>query len=561
MPPLALLEALAELPASSVYIHPVKLLVVVILFALWVLFAQWVDRDTIAVNTFRSLWNTISMICGTAAVGLLLLLPAFLAGVAAFVVINGAFAAIYVVHRNGLVVADDKVCTRAHLRRVLTEGFGRKKKTEPREVRERVRITGADRRVVPIPEQEPEREQFGLAQDLLFDALWRRASLVELIPAGQVTKVRLQIDGVASERQPLPRAEGEAVLAFFKKVAGLNLEERRKPQKGQIMGAISDEHRYDIVVRTNGSTAGERLSLRVIGEEKHYKVEDLGFTPSQLATVRELMNRPHGMFLLSAPPGGGLTTTIYSFARSHDAFLQNIQTVEYEQELPIDNITQHIYTPSEEKSFFAELQRVVRTDPNVIVLPEIRERAVPALAAKAASQKQIVYLGLKANDLFDALRKWLALVGDPALVAKSLLLVSHQRLVRKLCDSCKTPYKPDPATLKKINMPPDKLLYRPPEPQYDKHGNPILCQSCQGTGYFGRTAVFSLLVIDAELRQVISRGASPGDIRAAALRKGGLSLQQQALQKVFDGVTSIEEVVRATRPPQLAKPRPTKPAA
>jgi type II secretory ATPase GspE/PulE/Tfp pilus assembly ATPase PilB-like protein len=554
MPTVAVLELLADLPESNVYVSAWKLVVAGLVFTLWVLLAQWVDRDAVAVNTFRVVWNCISMLCGTLGTGLLLFLPVFWAGLAAFVVINAAFAAIYVIHRNGLVVEEDKVCTRAHLRRVMSEGFkGKKKQQEKRDVRERVRITAADRRVVPIPEEEPDREQYALSQDLLFDALWRRASRAEVAPAGQASKIRLQVDGVISEREPVTRPEGDAILTFFKKIAGLDLEERRKPQKGQIMGTIGDDHRYDIVVQTNGSTAGEKLSLRVIGEEKNYKVTDLGFTPKQLETVRETMNAEHGLVLLSAPPGAGLTTTVYSFARSHDAFLQNIQTLEYELELTINNITQHRYTPSEEKTFFSELQRIVRTDPNVIVLPELREREAAALAAKAATGKQLVYVAIKSLDLFDAVRRWIELVGDPKLVAEGLLLVTHQRLVRVLCPSCKTAYKPDPATLQKINMPSDKLLYRPPEPQYDKHGNPIVCQNCHGQGYVGRTAVFSLLVVDDDVRKVMRAGGSLADIRAAAMKKGGLGLQQPALQKVFDGVTSIDEVVRATRPPKVAK--------
>jgi type II secretory ATPase GspE/PulE/Tfp pilus assembly ATPase PilB-like protein len=554
MPTFTLLELVAQLPESNVYISPWKLIAAVILFVLWVLFAQWVDKDTVAVNTYRTVWNVISMICGTIATALLLLLPAFLFAVAAFLVITVAVAAIYVVHRNGLVGQEDKVCTRAHLRRVMTEGLKGGKKKEQREVQERVRITGADREVVRIPEEDAEREQFALSQDVLFDALWRRATLVEVIPAGQASKVRVQVDGVTSERDPLTRPEGDAILSFFKKVAGLNLEERRKPQKGQFLAALSDDHRYDVVVQTNGSTAGERLSLRVVSDEKEYKVGDIGFTEKQLATVRERMNAPHGLFLLSAPPGGGLTTTIYSFARSHDAFLQNIQTVEYERELPINNITQHIYVPSEEKTFVGELQRVVRTDPDVIVLPEMRERSAAPLATKAATQKQIVYVAIKSLDLLDALKRWMAMVADPKLVAKGLLLVTHQRLVRVLCHSCKTPYRPDPATLQKINMPADKVLYRPPEPQYDKHGNPIVCQHCHGTGYVGRTGIFNMLVIDDDLRRVIAGGGSLADIRTTAMRKGGLGLQQQALQKVFEGTTSIEEVVRATRPPKGPTP-------
>ena len=555
MATIALLELLAQLPDSDIYVNPWKLGTATVLFLLWVLIAQWIDKDTVAVNTFRTVWNVASISCATVALVLLLLLPNFWAAIAAFVVIHLAFSVIYVVHRNGLVVEDDKVCTAAHFRRLMTEGFRGGQQKEKREVIERVRITGADREVVKIPEEEEEREQFGLSQDVLFDALWRRASLVEVIPVGQASKVRVSIDGVTNEREPLTRPEGDAILLFFKKVAGLNLEERRKPQKGQLLAVLGDAHRYDVVVRTNGSTAGERLSLRVIGDEKDHKVDDIGLTEKQLEIVREAMNAERGMILLSAPPGEGLSTSIYSFARSHDAFLQNIQMIEYERELAINNITQHVHKPTENKTFVADLQRVIRTDPDVVVLPEIREREAAPMAAKAATGKQIMYVAVKSLDLFDALKRWAAMVGDAKLLAQSLLLVTHQRLVRALCSSCKTPYKPDSAMLQKINMPADKVLYRPPEPQYDKHGNPVLCQNCHGTGYVGRTGVFNMLVVDDDLRKVIARGASVADIKRAAMKKGALGLQQQALQKVFDGTTSIEEVVRATRPPKVAGPR------
>ncbi len=559
MATIALLELLGQLPESSVYVNPWKLGAAAVLFTLWVLIAQWIDKDTVAVNTFQTIWNVSSISAGTVALILLLFLPNFWAAIGAFGVIHIAFTISYVVHRNGLVLEDDKVCTAAHIKRVMTEGFsGGKKKKEKREVSERVRITGADRTVVPVPEEDELREQFALAQDVLFDALWRRASRVEVIPAGEATKIRVQIDGETTEREPLTRPEGDAVLQFFKKVAGLDLEERRKPQKGQLLAALGDAHRFDVIVRTNGSTAGEKLMLRVIGDEKDYKVDDIGLTEKQQETVRAAMNAEHGMILLSAPPGAGLTTSVYSFARSHDAFLQNIQTVEYEREIAINNITQHIHEPGDDKTFVAELQRVIRTDPDVIVLPEIREREAAPLAAKAATGKQMVYAAVKSLDLLDALKRWASMVGDAKLLAQSLLVVTHQRLVRVLCTSCKTPYKPDPATLQKINMPADKVLYRPPEPQYDKQGNPVLCQSCHGTGYAGRTGVFNMLVVDDDLRKVIARGASLGDIKRAAMKKGGLGLQQHALQKVFDGTTSIEEVVRATRPPKVGAPRAAK---
>jgi type II secretory ATPase GspE/PulE/Tfp pilus assembly ATPase PilB-like protein len=544
---LGVIALLAQVPSGEIYIHPGKLVTICVMFTLWALYAQWADKDTVAVNTFRIIWNLVTIGCGFVALLLLLLLPNFWAAISAFAVINIALATVYVIHRNGLVEEDSKICTAAHLSRLMREGLsGKKKGRKLAEVKERVRITTPDKKVVQIPTEEAEREQFRLAQDLLFDSLWRHASVVEIVPAGQASRVSMSVDGVAAEREPMPRPEGDALVQFFKRIANLNLEERRKPQRGKLMVAIGDS-RFDVVVRTDGSTAGEKLSLRVIGAEKSYKVADLGFTEKQLEVARQIIQTPKGLVVLSASPGNGLTTTAYSFTRSHDAFLQNIQTLEIEKELEVENVTQHVFIPVEGKTLASELQKIVRSDPDVVVIPEIREKAAAAVAAQAAVNKQKVYVAFPAGDVFEALRKWMAIVGDDALPAKGLLAVINQRLARLLCAACKQPYKPDPQMLRKLNMPADQVLYRVPEPQYDKHGNPILCQNCQGAGYSGRTGVYNILLIDDALREVIRGGGSAADLQAYAIKHGIQSLQQQALQKVFEGKTSIEEVVRVTR--------------
>jgi len=470
----------------------------------------------------------------------------------------GAFMVAYVIHRNGMVVEQDRVGTSAHIHRVLTQGFTKKREERAaKEVKENVRITGADGEIVRIPEDPDERETYAVVQELMFDALLRRAQRVELLPAGQVTHARVYIDGSKTEREPLERHVGDRVLGFFKGVAGLNLGERRKPQKGEIMANVA-QATYDVVVRTNGSTAGETLTLRIVGDEKNFKVKDVGFTEAQLEQVQRLLDAAHGLVLISAPPRSGLTTTVYSFGRSNDAFLQNIQTLEYEREIELENITQHIFDPAGGRTFNEELLRVVRSDPDVIVLPTLRDKSSATVIAQAAAGRPTVYLGLPAGDLLDAMRKWMGLVDNSALVAKGLLAVVHQRLVRVLCPTCKTAYKPDPAMLRKINAPKDTLLYRPPEAQVDKHGNPVICANCHGAGYVGRTGIFTILEVDDELRKLIAGGGSLADIRAVALKKGALSLQQHALQKAFEGITSIEEIRRATRAPSTANKKKKK---
>ncbi|MFO0838782.1 MAG: ATPase, T2SS/T4P/T4SS family [Phycisphaerae bacterium] len=562
MPTLAWVDLLAQLPQSTLYVSPFKLAAMVVMFAIWAAYAGWVDKDTVAVNTFRVIWNAVTMSSGIVAVILLLFLPIFWAGLAAFAVINLAVATVYIIHRNGLVEETDKVMTAAHLSRVMSQGFSGKKKGKQIEVKERVRITDAGRKVVPIPEEDEARETYRLTQDLLFEALFRRASVVDLSPAGQATKVNYQIDGVTAERDPLLRPAGDGLVTFFKTIAGLNLEEKRKPQTGKIMIALGDQ-KYDVGVKTDGSTAGEKLSLRVIGAEKSYKIADIGMTEQQAANFKaEIIAPEHGLVIVSAPPANGLTTAVYAVARSHDAFLLNIQTLETAKDLDLENITQHVFVPEGEKTLAGELQKIVRTDPDVIIVPDMRDRAAATIAAQAAIEKQKVYVGIVANDVLEALGKWIQLVGDQSLVAKSLLAVMNGRLVRTLCTACKQPYKPEPAKLQKMNMPADAVLHRPPEPQVDKHGNPIICQNCQGSGYMGRTGVYTMFVADDGLRQVIRKGGTMSDIQATLLKKGGLGFQAQALQKVVSGVTSIEEVARvASAKPVAPKPPPAGPAS
>jgi type II secretory ATPase GspE/PulE/Tfp pilus assembly ATPase PilB-like protein len=539
------LELLAELPDSYVYIHPLKLGALAAVFTLWTMFAAWVDKDTVAVNTFRVLWNLIVLGSGTAALLGALLVPLYAIGFPGFIVINLAVAVAYILHRNRLVKEADTVLTLAHFRRVREEGvFGKKK---VKEVKERVRLTAFNRKVVPVPEDEAEREQYRLAQDLFFSGLWRRAVSIEVAPAGpHSAKISYHIDGMPYDGDTLARPEAEALVQYVKKLAGLNLEERRKPQKGEIMAAIGDE-KHKVIVRTDGSTAGEKLTIRVLHNESEFKVPDLGLNPKQLELAQATKEQSKGLILLSAPSGCGLTTTIYSFTRNHDRFLQNVQTVEYETEIGLDNVTQNLFNPADTTTFAERLLKIVRSDPDIIVLPDLREREAAAIACKAASEKQKVYVAIPGLDVFDALRRWATLVGDKSLVAKSLLAVTNQRLVRVLCSQCKQAYKPDPAMMRKLNLPEDRALHRPPEPQLDKRGNTIVCAACQGTGYVGRTGVFEWLAIDDGLRDVIRRSTSMADIQNYAQKKGGLGLQSQALLKVLEGATSIQEVARSIR--------------
>ncbi|MCA9244894.1 MAG: Flp pilus assembly complex ATPase component TadA [Phycisphaerales bacterium] len=556
--PITAIELLAQVPDSTVYVSWWKLVLVFLVFAGWTKFAEWVDKDTVAVNTYRVAWNLGVLALGATTLGLMLFVPIFGAGIAAAAVLCLAVMLGYVLHRNGLVVEHDKVLTAEHIGRLLSGKGGKGEKKL--EVHEFVRITGPDKKPVTLPDDNEGRQAFALAQAVLFDALRRMGSDIFVQPAGEASKVRLMIDGVAADRDPIPRAEGDAIVGFFKRAAGLSLEERRKPQVGRLMATIADK-KFDLIVRTQGSTAGEQLVVRILGDERTFKIGDLGFTDEQLGRVRDLLHEQHGVLLFTAPPKQGLSTTIHSVTRSKDAFLLNIQTLDYDDEIRIDNVTQHLHVPGGERSFYDDLVRVTRTDPDVIIVPTVKDRGVPPLLAEVAKKPQVI-TGIHALDLYDGLRRWISMVEDSKLVARGLRAIFHQRLARKLCTTCKAAYKPDAATLQKLSMPADQVLYRPPEAQFDKHGQPMLCEACGGSGYSGRVGVFVLLENDADVQQAIAAGGD--ELKAVLMKKSGLSLQQQALAKVLDGTTSIDEVIRVTRPvqqPRAAAPSSAKAAS
>lgn len=534
-------DLLGTLLLGAIYVSVWKLVGMVVLAAFWFKYAEWVDKDAQAVNTYRSIWNLANIGVMAIALALAILVPSFAIGYSTAWVLFLGLSISYVVHRNGLVTDDSTVLTPAHFARIREHGFsGKGGKKKEKVVVERVALRGPDGAIKP-PSDDEEKDQYAAAQDLVADVLLRRAKRVEVAPAGEEAKVVYEIDGEVSARDPLDRETLDGIVSFLKKSLGLDVEEKRKPQSGKLTAKIG-ENEFGINVKTSGSTAGEKLSMAVIGPESRYKVKHLGFTEAQMKEVEGILHADTGLVLIGAPKKSGQTTTIYSFVRSHDAFLKNLQLLEYNRELEIENVTQNEFVPSSEKTFTDELMRMIRSDPDILIVPEIREKQSP-IAVTGAAKKSLVYCGLPSNDAFSLLKSWLGFVGDNKMVADVLHAVTNQRLIRKLCKECKEAYKPDSGLLKKLNLPSDSVFYRVPEPEYDKHGNPIDCPACQGSGFVGRTAVIELLTATDTLRNAIRRG-NEAEIQEAVAKCPTAGLQRQGMAKVLDGTTSIKELLR-----------------
>ncbi len=543
---------LGQSPGPFEYVNGIKIGVAILLLFAWAAGVQWVDRDATKVKTRREYWNVIVLAGGVVAFLVLFLPPwsggLFALGATFWVLVAGGAMVAYIIHRNSRVMPNTRVLTVGHIKRLTTRGGGKKAVVSKGH---RVRLADHAGAAVEIPADPEETEDFDATQNFLFDALWRRASEVEMVAGKEKYRIVYRIDGVASDSADgLPPETGERVFRYLKKLAGLNVEEVRRPQTGRIQCALLSHagEMGETKVSTSGTMAGERLNLHIQSDVALMRLADLGVAPQRLESVKRFLGKPSGLLIVSAPPQHGLTSTQYAIVRSHDAYINNIHSLERRKLLDLDNITQQVFEGSNTDVNYARmLQTVLRREPDIVLVGDCEDRETARVATRAAAEQRKIYLGLTAKDCFDALSKYLDLVGSNELAAKAVLGVMNQRLIRILCKECREAFTPDAATLKKLNLPADKIerFYRPPtEQKLDRKGAPILCTNCRGSGYLGRTGVFEILAVDPEVTTLIKEGAAINRIKAQCRKNKMYYLQEEALLKVIDGTTSMNEILR-----------------
>ena len=556
-------SVLAALPSAGGYFDPIKIGIFFLCILLWAHTSAWVQKDTKKVRVPAGMWIGLMLGSGALSLLLFLLLPVFWVSVLIYAAVFGTCSLIYVFFRNKRVSPSETVLTIAHIQRL-----GKGKASVSDEVvhgKDRTTSKDANGKSPPWPTDPEQHAGYQALQDLLFDVIWARASDVRLdLLNDQPLKLVYKVDGIERAREPV-EAQPAAVMFFhLKKISGMTPEESRKPQVGRFkasIGAGNAEKSVEVDARASGSTAGQRILLRLVSDESKLRLPDVGFIKSQMPLVESIVAEPKGLVLCTGPKASGVTTTLYAFLRGHDAFIQNIHTLEINKLMDIENITQHVFDGSDATASFGKrLRSILRTEPDVCMSGDLPDAESASVSAVAAKQGKKIYAGMQAKDCFDGLRTYLQLVNDNALAAAGLVAITNQRLLRLVCANCKRGYKPDPALLKKANLPMDenRPFYRPPnanEVEADKHGNPILCPVCQGAGYLGRTGVFEVFLISDALRSLIAQGEAIATIKTEARKKGMLYLQEVALHKVYDGVTSINEVLRVTQEKAAAPAR------
>lgn len=527
------------------YVSILKLLIFMACFYGWLPLINWLFTDTKAVRTNGLAWTLAVMMTGFLGLIVWLLVPVFFVGLLIFLIALCSVFMAYVIHRNARVADFEKILTAEHLQNLFVNP---NKKIE--QASRGLQFITGNGNEVPLPEpKSKELEGFTIACELIDDAVWHRADEVHLLPQKDEYAVVYEIDGIATKQDPRSSEDAERLIYYVKELATLDVEERRKPQKGRFtVKTVESGTKTSWEVISSGSTAGEKVTLVRISELVSRTVDDLGLNDNQIEAIRTLKDIKSGLVIVSGTRKSGVTSTFYTLLGAHDPFLNSVNTLEKSPAAELPNITQNTYTLSDTgtTTYARRFQSILRKGPDIVGVSECEDAQTAQLAAGAARDGMIVYVTLEASSVNQAMEKWLKLVGDKALVAETLVAITNQRLVRTLCNDCRQPYQPNPALFKKFNIPPNEVrtFYRPAELEYDKHGKPIICETCQGTGFFGRNGLFETIRITESLREVIRNAKKTQDIATAFRKAGMLYMQEQSIKKVAHSITSINEVIR-----------------
>jgi general secretion pathway protein E len=351
--------------------------------------------------------------------------------------------------------------------------------------------------------------------------------------------VRFRIDDVLYEPiKPLPRGLQASIISRIKIMGNLNIAERRLPQDGRIRLKIAGRD-YDVRLSTLPVAYGERVVMRLLPRTQEMtNLERIGFGEQQLQVIEKLITRPNGIVLVTGPTGSGKTTTLYAALARINSTDKNIVTIEDPVEIQLNGVGQIEVNAKVGLTFASGLRSILRQDPNVILVGEIRDLETAEIAIQASLTGHLVFSTLHTNDAPSAITRLVDMGVEPFLVGSSLVAVLAQRLVRVLCTECREGYAASNEELTEIGIrPPDR-----PARIYRAKG----CAACNYTGYHGRVGIFELMLIDDDLRALVSQSVDSKSIKQMAMKKGMHTLRADGARKVLKGITSVAEILRAT---------------
>jgi type II secretory ATPase GspE/PulE/Tfp pilus assembly ATPase PilB-like protein len=376
-----------------------------------------------------------------------------------------------------------------------------------------------------------------LVRGVLALAIRRRASDLHKETETEGGKVRARIDGIMYELLILPREISPAFISAIKVMANLDITERRVPQDGKISLWL-DQQDFDLRVNTSPAAMGEKVVIRILNQNSiNVEPSRLGFEGDNMARYMRNISKPHGVIIVTGPSGSGKSTTLYVALNQLNNGDKNIVTIEDPIEYKLKGLSQMQVNPGANFTFATGLRSILRQDPDVIMVGEIRDRETAEAALEAAMTGHLVLTTLHTIDAPTAFSRMRDLGVEQVRLASAVNLVIAQRLVRTICPDCKKIYKPKPADLEVLSLAGDD------EVQF-VHG--LGCDTCVNTGYYGRLAIYEMLELDDEIRRLLEANAQAMAIREAGRQSGMRTLREEGIRKIREGLTTVEEVIRVT---------------
>jgi general secretion pathway protein E len=441
------------------------------------------------------------------------------------------------------------ICRKADIQAVI-DGYFDQQGENARDMIDTIVLSGEEDAEVPtLDALESNRDLLDLANEapiiklinlLISGAIKERASDIHIEPFEREVRVRYRIDGVLYEKLTVPKSQQAAITSRIKIMANLNIAEHRLPQDGRIKIRLSGKE-IDIRVSVIPIAHGERVVMRILEKGTFlFSLERLGMDKHDYNLFDKLITSSHGIILVTGPTGSGKSTTLYAGLQRLCSPELNIITVEDPIEYQISGVGQIQVRPKIGLTFAAGLRSILRQDPDVILVGEIRDLETADMAIQASLTGHLVFSTLHTNDSAGAITRLVNMGIEPFLVSSSTIAIMAQRLVRNICKYCKEEYEPELESLLELGL-----------TEGEAEGKTAFrgcgCEKCQGRGYFGRTGIFELLVMTPRIQELTLRGVDSNVIKREAKKEGMRTLREDGASKVFAGISTIEEVMRVTR--------------
>ena len=379
-----------------------------------------------------------------------------------------------------------------------------------------------------------------LVNTILFEALKLRASDIHLQPFEDRLVVRYRIDGILYDMKVIPKRVQDAIISRVKVMGKMDIAERRLPQDGRATVKVGDGE-VDIRLSSVPTSHGERIVFRLLDKSaKIYELNEIGLSKDNLTILRDVITSTHGIIFVTGPTGSGKTTTLYAVLSQLNSAEKNIITIEDPIEYHVDGVSQIQVSEKKGLTFASGLRSLLRQDPDVMMVGEVRDEETARIAIQAALTGHLVFSTMHTNDSAGAVTRMLDINVEPYLVASSLIAVIAQRLVRRICAECREEAQPSDRELASIGIERDQL-----EGSHLWNGEG--CETCLDTGYRERTAIYEILPISDAVRQQVMEHRSASDIKKGAVERGLRTLRMDGASKVLEGLTTVDEVLRVTQ--------------